>query len=95
MPIWFVIYQLHHVYSGHGIKHILYAIPTTFEKADQVFKQYVHIINNHELYPHLQIEYVAREDTSYLVKESEASNHGFNDDGTFNEEKFMSSVPHN
>lgn len=92
MPIWFVIYQLHTVYNGYGIKHILYAIPTTFEQADQVFKKYVHVINNHELYPHPQVEYVAREDPSYLTKESEAAKHGFNPDGTFDEEKFRSSV---
>lgn len=93
MPIWFVIFQMNYVYNGYGIKHILYAIPTTFEETDKVFKQYVHVINNHELRPHPQIEYVARETISHILKEADnASKHGFNQDGTLDEEKFNSGV---
>jgi len=66
MPIYFVIYQYLYMPSGFGIKNILHVIPTVLEKADNVYRENIHLFNGSSLNPMPQCEYWARHDESVL-----------------------------
>lgn len=95
MPIWFVIYTWHNMPGGFRVKQILFCIPTTFEKFDEEYRKHAHLFNG-SVTPYPQCETWMRHDESVLQNfakiDKDDSKHGFNPDGTFDEEKFNSSV---
>lgn len=65
MPIYLIIYSVHN-HLSYGIKRIHYAIPTTFEDVQTEIDKHRDVLYSSNIYPHLQIEFVARDNTVFL-----------------------------